>query len=61
MAVTVLTQSNFHETIKDSKIPVIVDFYADWCQPCKRIAPLLKEISDEKAGEGNNEYLARYE
>jgi thioredoxin 1 len=49
MAVTVLTQANFHEKIKESKLPVLVDFYADWCGPCKRIAPLLAEISEEMA------------
>ncbi len=51
MAVTVLTQADFHDRINESKLPVLVDFYADWCQPCKRIAPLLNEISEEKAGE----------
>ncbi len=50
MAVTVLTQADFHEKIKESKLPVLVDFYADWCGPCKRIAPLLNEISEELAG-----------
>jgi thioredoxin 1 len=47
MAVTALTQENFKETIQGSKLPVMVDFYADWCQPCRRIAPLIEEISNE--------------
>jgi thioredoxin 1 len=49
MAVTVLTQADFHKKISESKLPVLVDFYADWCGPCKRIAPLLSEISEEMA------------
>ena len=51
MELTILTDSNFEEIVSSSNIPVIVDFYADWCGPCKRIAPALEEISKEKAGE----------
>ena len=50
MAITMLTGNNFEETISSSDIPVIVDFYADWCNPCKRIAPALEEISQEMDG-----------
>ena len=50
MAVKQLTSADFHETINQSNIPVLVDFYADWCGPCKRISPLLMEISNENEG-----------
>ena len=51
MAVTSLTDKDFKETVAKSEVPVIVDFYADWCGPCKRIAPALEEIASEKDGE----------
>ncbi|PKV48313.1 thioredoxin [Aquimarina sp. MAR_2010_214] len=39
-------KSNFSNII-ESKTPVLVDFYADWCGPCKMLAPILKEVKDE--------------
>jgi len=46
-----------YEANKDWKfegdLPCIIDFYADWCQPCKQVAPILEELSDEFAGKIN--------
>ncbi|MCL2015631.1 MAG: thioredoxin [Defluviitaleaceae bacterium] len=44
---TKLTSNNFDEIISGSNVPVLVDFYADWCNPCKRIVPTLHEIAEE--------------
>ncbi|HLA89744.1 MAG TPA: thioredoxin [Gemmatimonadaceae bacterium] len=41
----VLTEETFDRTIKESEIPVFVDFYADWCGPCKMIAPAVDELA----------------
>ncbi len=47
---TTLNKDNFSEEALKSPIPVLVDFWAEWCTPCKLIAPALAEISDEYTG-----------
>ena len=46
----VITNQNFESEVLNSDIPVMVDFYADWCGPCKMIAPIIKEIAQEYEG-----------
>ena len=43
-------QSNFKEEVLDSDTTVLVDFYADWCGPCKMLAPAMEKISEELEG-----------
>ena len=46
----VLNEDNFEAEVLKSKIPVLVDFWATWCGPCKMLAPTIAKIAEEKAG-----------
>jgi len=51
MATNTITDASFENDVLKSSEPVVVDFWAEWCGPCKMIAPALEEISEEMAGQ----------
>ncbi|MCP4756099.1 MAG: thioredoxin [Proteobacteria bacterium] len=48
--ITIVSDADFDEKVLNSDQPVLVDFYADWCGPCKMIAPVLEEYSEKYQG-----------
>ena len=46
----IFKEDNFDQEVLQSDIPVLVDFYADWCSPCKMMAPIVEEIGEEYKG-----------
>ncbi|MDO9260842.1 MAG: thioredoxin [Flavobacteriaceae bacterium] len=64
-----VTDATFEEVVLKSKQPVIVDFWAAWCGPCRMLAPIMEQLSEEYAGkavvvkvdvDANQEYAAKF-
>ena len=49
MALLKLTRDNFETEVLNSTLPVLIDFYADWCGPCRMLGPVIDEIAEEAA------------
>jgi thioredoxin 1 len=47
MSVKAITEENFEQEVLNSEKPVLLDFYADWCGPCKMMSPIIDEIAEE--------------
>ncbi|PJE69186.1 thioredoxin [Candidatus Shapirobacteria bacterium CG10_big_fil_rev_8_21_14_0_10_38_14] len=50
MAEIALTDQNFEKEVLDSDLPVLVDFYGEWCQPCKLLAPIISQVAKDLDG-----------
>ena len=50
MSVLSVDKSNFAQEVLESKVPVLVDFWAPWCGPCRMLSPVVDEVAEENAG-----------
>ena len=53
MITQIVGEENFQKIVFESKLPVLVDFWAKWCAPCQAVAPILEELAKEYAGKLN--------
>ena len=69
MAITKVTDDNFDEEVIGSSIPVVVDFWAEWCGPCRMLGPIIEEVSKDYEGkaivgkldvDSNQEFAAKF-
>ena len=49
MSAVTITQQNFEQEVLKSEVPVLVDFWAEWCGPCRMVSPIVDEISRERS------------
>ena len=50
MTISSISEEKFEQTVQNSELPVLIDFWAEWCGPCKMIGPILEELASEMNG-----------
>ena len=57
MSVTELNKDNFEKEVMEAEVPVLIDFWANWCGPCRMMSPIIDKIAEEMGDKVNGEIL----